>query len=142
MTMFLSGSMLSGTSGSGGGGLQFGQQDKFTVHALRRDDDGMLRYVKVKTSDTDVVDVSHRLDGTAIPDFLEGLDYVDETTEEKTYRNNEFDKYQQFRFDFRKTSYYIDDDGYLTVSFSDYDYTVGPKQDFKKQQWLNLDLAD
>jgi len=124
MTMFLSGSMLSGTSGSGGGGLQFGQQDKFTVHALRRDDDGMLRYVKVKTSDTDVVDVSHRLDGTAIPDFLEGLDYVDETTEEKTYRNNEFDKYQQFRFDFRKTSYYIDDDGYLTVSFSDYDYTV------------------
>tara|TARA_X000000368_G_scaffold186691_1_gene147380 strand:+ start:839 stop:1222 length:384 start_codon:yes stop_codon:yes gene_type:complete len=127
MTMFLSGSMLSGTSGSGGGGLQFGQQDKFTVHALRRDDDGMLRYVKVKTSDTDVVDVSHRLDGTAIPDFLEGLDYVDETTEEKTYRNNEFDKYQQFRFDFRKTSYYIDDDGYLTVSFSDYDYTVGPK---------------
>ena len=127
MTMFLSGSMLSGTSSGGGGGLQFGQQDKFTVHALRRDDDGMLRYVKVKTSDTDVVDVSHRLDGTAIPDFLEGLDYVDETTEEKTYRNNEYDKYQQFRFDFRKTSYYIDDDGYLTVSFSDYDYTVGPK---------------
>ena len=127
MTMFLSGSMLSGTSGSGGGGLQFGQQDKFTVHALRRDDDGMLRYVKVKTSETDVVDVSHRLDGTAIPDFLEGLDYVDETTEEKTYRNNDYDKYQQFRFDFRKTSYYIDDDGYLTVSFSDYDYTVGPK---------------
>ena len=127
MTMFLSGSMLSGTSGSGGGGLQFGQQDKFTVHALRRDDDGMLRYVKVKTSDTDVVDVSHRLDGTAIPDFLEGLDYVDETTEEKTYRNNEFDKYQQFRFDFRRISYYVDSDGYLVAKFGDYDYTVGPK---------------
>ena len=126
MTMFLSGSMLSGTSG-GGGGLQFGQQDRFYVHALRRDDDGMLRYTKVKTTDDEVVDVSHRLDGTAIPDFLEGLDYVDETTEEKTYRNNDFDKYQQFRFDFRRTSYYVDDDGYLTVSFSDYDYTVGPK---------------
>ena len=126
MTMFLSGSMLSGSSG-GGGGLSFGQQDNFTVHALRRDDDGMLRYTKVKTSDPDVVDVSHRLDGTAYPEFLEGLDYVDETTEEKTYRNNDFDKYQQFRFDFRRTSYYIDDDGYLTVSFSDYDYTVGPK---------------
>ena len=126
MTMFLSGSMLSGTSG-GGGGLQFGQQDRFYVHALRRDDDGMLRYTKVKTTDDEVVDVSHRLDGTAIPDFLEGLDYVDETTEEKTYRNNDFDKYQQFRFDFRRTSYYVDDDGYLTVSFSDYDYTAGPK---------------
>ena len=36
MTMFLSGSMLSGTSGGGGGGgLQIGQQDTFTVHALR-----------------------------------------------------------------------------------------------------------
>ena len=126
MTMFLSGSMLSGTGGAGGS-LQIGQQDTFTVHALRRDDDGMLRYTKVKTTDETVTDVSHRLDGTPYPEFLEGLDYVDETTEEKTYRNNEFDKYQQFRFDFRKTSYYIDDDGYLTVSFSDYDYTAGPK---------------
>ena len=64
---------------------------------------------------------------TITPDFLEGLDYVDETTEEKTYKNNDFDKYQQFRFDFRRTSYYIDDDGYLTVSFGDHDYTAGPK---------------
>ena len=128
MTMFLSGSMLSGSAGGGGGGgLQFGQQDNFTVHALRRDDDGMLRYTKVKTSDTAVVDVSHRLDGTAYPEFLEGSDYVDETTEEKTYKNNEYDKYQQFRFDFRRISYYIDDDGYLTVSFSDHDYSAGPK---------------
>ena len=126
MTMFLSGSMLSGTSG-GGGGLQFGQQDKFSVHALRRDDDGMLRYTKVKTSDTAVVDVSHRLDGTAYPEFLEGLDYVDETTEEKTYRNNQFDKYQQFRFDFRRISYYVDSDGYLVAKFGDYDYSAGPK---------------
>ena len=130
MTMFLSGSMVSGTSS--GGGLLFGQQDRFTVHALRRDDDGMLRYTKVKTTDTEVVDVSHRLDGTPYPEFLEGLDYVEETTEEKTYKNNIYDKYQQFRFDFRRTSYYIDDDGYLTVSFSDHDYSAGPKQELKK----------
>ena len=127
MTMFLSGSMLSGTGGSGGGGLRIGQQDTFTVHALRRDDDGMLRYTKVKTSDETVTDVSHRLDGTPYPEFLEGLDYVDETTEEKTYRNNEFDKYQQFRFDFRRISYYVDSDGYLVAKFGDYDYSVGPK---------------
>ena len=128
MTMFLSGSMLSGTSGGGGGGgLQIGQQDTFTVHALRRDDDGMLRYTKVKTTDETVTDVSHRLDGTPYPEFLEGLDYVDETTEEKTYRNNEFDKYQQFRFDFRRISYYVDNDGYLVAKFGDYDYSVGPK---------------
>ena len=126
MTMFLSGSMLSGTSG-GGGGLQFGQQDKFSVHALRRDDDGMLRYTKVKTSDDEVVDVSHRLDGTQYPDFLDGVDYVEETTEEKTYLNHTQDKYQQFRFDFRRTSYYIDSDGYLVAKFGDYDYSAGPK---------------
>ena len=126
MTMFLSGSMLSGSSG-GGGALQFGQQDRFTVHALRRDDDGMLRYTIVKTTDDEVVDISHRLDGTPYPEFLEGLDYVDETTEEKTYKNNQFDKYQQFRFDFRRISYYIDSDGYLVAKFGDYDYSAGPK---------------
>ena len=125
MTMFLSESMLSG-QGGGGGGLQFSQQNSFFIHALRRDADGMLRYSKVKTTDTGVEDF-HRLDGTPYPDFLDGNDYVEETTEEKSLTNHLQDKYQQFRFDFRRTSYYIDDDGYLTVSFSDYDYTAGPK---------------
>ena len=125
MTMFLSESMLSG-QGGGGGGLQFSQQNSFFIHALRRDADGMLRYSKVKTTDTGVEDF-HRLDGTPYPDFLDGNDYVEETTEEKSLTNHIQDKYQQFRFDFRRTSYYIDDDGYLTVSFSDYDYTAGPK---------------
>ena len=43
--LYLSGSMLSGSSGGsgGGGGLQFDQQDKFYVHALRREGSGMLR---------------------------------------------------------------------------------------------------
>ena len=123
--MFLSESMLSG-QGGGGGGLQFSQQNSFFIHALRRDADGMLRYSKVKTSDAGMADF-HRLDGTAYPDFLDGNDYVEETTEEKSLTNHPQDKYQQFRFDFRRTSYYVDDDGYLTVSFSDYDYTVGPK---------------
>tara|TARA_B100000700_G_C14929372_1_gene801142 strand:+ start:189 stop:569 length:381 start_codon:yes stop_codon:yes gene_type:complete len=126
MTMFLSESMLSGSGGGGGGGLQFGQQNSFFVHALRRDDDGMLQYTKVKTTDTAVADF-HRLDGTQYPDFLSGIDYVEETTEEKTYKNHTQDKYQQFRFDFRRISYYIDDDGYLVAKFGDYDYSVGPK---------------
>ena len=123
MTMFLSESI----SSTAGGGLLVSQQNNFYVHALRRDADGMLRYTKVKSTEAGVVDVSHRLDGTAYPEFLEGLDYVDETTEEKTYKNNFYDKYQQFRFDFRRISYYVDDDGYLTVSFSDHDYSAGPK---------------
>ena len=128
--LYLSGSMLSGSSGgssSGGGGLRFDQQDKFYVHALRRDGSGMLRYTKQKTNDPGIVDVSHRLDGSQLPGFLEGIDYVDETTENKEYLNHSADKYQQYRFDFRKLSYYIDDDGYLVAQFGDYDYSVGPK---------------
>ncbi len=128
--LYLSGSMLSGSSGgssSGGGGLRFDQQDKFYVHALRRDQDGMLRYTKQKTNEGGVVDVSHRTDGSQLPGFLEGIDYVDETTENKEYLNHSADKYQQYRFDFRKLSYYIDDDGYLVAQFGDYDYSVGPK---------------
>ena len=124
MTMFLSESMLSGQGG--GGGLQFSQQNSFFIHALRRDADGMLRYSKVKTSDAGVADF-HRLDGTAYPDFLDGNDYVEETTEEKSLTNHPQDKYQQFRFDFRRTSYHIDDDGYLVVKFGDHSYSAGPK---------------
>ena len=77
--LYLSGSMLSGTSGGGsggGGGLQFDQQDKFYVHALRRDADGMLRYTKQKTNEGGVVDVSHRTDGSQLPGFLEGRDML------------------------------------------------------------------
>lgn len=126
MTMFLSGSMLS-SPGGGGGGLQFSQQNSFFVHALRRDEDGMLWYTKVKTTDAEVADF-HRTDGTPYPDFLDGIDYVEQTTEEKTYTNNSADKYQQYRFDFRRISYFIDDDGYLVARFGNYDHvTEGPK---------------
>ena len=122
MTMFLSESI----SSTAGGGLLVSQQNNFYVHALRRDADGMLRYTKVKSTEPGVQDF-HRLDGTQYPDFLDGVDYVDETTEEKTYLNHTQDKYQQFRFDFRRTSYVIDDDGYLVVKFGDHDYSAGPK---------------
>jgi len=132
MTMFLSGSMLS-SPGGGGGGLQFSQQNSFFIHGLRRgganatdSDDGMLWYTKVKTTDNEVADF-HRTDGTQYPDFLDGIDYVEETTEEKSLTNHPADKYQQYRFDFRRLSYFIDDDGYLVARFGNYDYTVGPK---------------
>lgn len=126
MTMFLSGSMLSSSSGSGGG-RQFSQENNFHIHALRRDKDGMLWYTRVRTTDNEVLDF-HRTDGTSYPDFLEGIDYVEETTEEKSYTNHPADKYQQYRFEFRRLSYFIDDDGYLVARFGNYDYaTEGPK---------------
>ena len=63
------------------------------------------------------------------PGFLDGEDYVEETTEDKTYKNNFHDKYQQYRFDFRNLHYFIDSDGYLVARINGtYDYTTeGPK---------------
>ena len=69
------------------------------------------------------------MDGTQYPGFLEGEDYVDETTEDKEYKNDVNDKYQQYRFDFRNLHYFIDSDGYLTARVNGtYDYsTIGPQ---------------
>lgn len=131
MTMFLSGSTSSpsGTSSSGGTVSQsVTNNTDFYVHALRRDSTGMLHYTKVRSTDNEISDF-HRLDGTSYPGFLEGIDYVEETTEFKSLTNHSQDKYQQYRFDFRQLNYFIDDNGYLVARLgSSYDYTTqGPK---------------
>jgi len=60
---------------------------------------------------------------------VDGEDYVDETTEDKAYKNDVNDKYQQYRFDFRNLHYLIDSDGYLVARVNgSYDYeTTGPQ---------------
>jgi len=134
MTMFLSG--ISASSSNGGGGKMVSQLTDFFVHALRRggasatdSDDGMLWYTKVRSTDSAEVADFHRTDGTQYPGFLDGVDYVDETTEDKSYKNDSADKYQQYRFDFRNLTYFIDEDGYLVARLgSSYDHnTAGPK---------------
>lgn len=45
----------------------------------------------------------------------------------KQYTNNPSDKYQQYRFDMRKISYYIDDEGYLVAKFGNHDYSQAPR---------------
>jgi hypothetical protein len=104
------------------------QSNDFYVHALKRDSEGMLYYTKVGSSSTELADF-HRTDGTQYPDFLDGINYVDETTEEKSYVNHPADKYQQYKFEFRNVNYYIDDEGYFVARInSGYDYnTQGPK---------------
>jgi hypothetical protein len=102
----------------------------FFIHALQRDDKGMLTYTKIRSIDpTEIADFT-RKDGTPYLDIATGLyDYVEETTEEKSLYNSAEDRYQQFRFDERKLSYFVDSDGYLVIRFNeDYDYTTeGPK---------------
>ena len=109
-------------------GKSVDQANDFTVHALRRDADGMLHYTKAKSTDTDVFDF-HRTDGEEYTDFLQGTDYVTANAGAKALTNDPDDKYQQFRFDFRNLTYFIDDDGYFVARLNKtYDHTTnGPK---------------
>ena len=100
----------------------------FTVHALRRDKDGMLHYTNARSTEDAVYDF-HRTDGEEYPDFLQGTEYVLADAGDRKYTNDADYKYQQFRFDFRRLTYFIDDDGYLVARLNkDYDHnTNGPK---------------
>jgi hypothetical protein len=129
MTMFLSDFYrASDTVTTGNGSDDLGND--FFIHALQRDDKGMLTYTKIRSIDpTEIADFT-RKDGTPYLDIATGLyDYVEETTEEKSLYNSAEDRYQQFRFDERKVSYFVDNDGYFVIRFNeDYDYTTeGPK---------------
>ncbi len=130
MTMYISESYRANSGGgSAGTGSSYTLGNDFTIHALSRDDDGMLNYTKIRSIDNETAGF-HRLDGTPYLDIATGVyDYVDETTEEKSYKNDPQDKYQQYRFDSRKVMYFIDSDGYFCIRFNeDYDYTTeGPK---------------
>ena len=105
------------------------QSNDFTVHALRRDKDGMLYYTIARSTEDEVFDF-HRTDGEEYTDFLQGTEYIDSTPNAaKQYSNDADDKYQQFRFDFRRLTYFIDDDGYLVARLNkSYDHnSQGPK---------------
>jgi len=46
----------------------------------------------------------------------------------KSFSNNQnIDKYQQYKFEARKITYFIDDEGYFVARFGTYDYNAGPK---------------
>mgnify|MGYP003321866599 FL=1 len=105
------------------------QSNDFTVHALRRDKDGMLYYTVARSTEDAVFDF-HRTDGEEYTDFLQGAEYIDATPNApKAYSNDVDDKYQQFRFDFRRLTYFIDNDGYLVARLNkSYDHnSQGPK---------------
>jgi hypothetical protein len=105
------------------------QSNDFTVHALRRDEDGMLYYTIARSTEDDVFDF-HRTDGEEYTDFLQGTEYIEETQgATKAYSNDPDDKYQQFRFDFRRLTYFVDNEGYLVARLNkSYDHTTqGPK---------------
>ena len=93
----------------------------FTVHALRRDSEGMLYYTVARSTEDAVFDF-HKTNGEQYTDFLEGIEYDAAIPPQG-------DKYHQYRFDFRRITYFIDDEGYLVARLNKaYDHTTnGPK---------------
>lgn len=222
MALYLSESGIGGSGGAGGGGgmyTYFNTSNRFTFHALRRDEDGMLVYTKTNTTDNDTIDVFN-VDGTQQIDFMDAFNNVVEvgavkaiqlisggipvesdanvtytctglignadgegegnqqrgrdlnllvsrnnqglisnitihsggalfspsetvtipsssindvtdltlrvTDVVKSFSNNEnLDKYQQYKFEARKITYFIDDEGYFVARFGAFDYTEG-----------------
>ena len=114
----------------------------FFVYALRRDAENMLYFSKVSAASTELGEF-YRTNGTAIPEFGDGIDYgcydvgVGKTSvirndiaTVKKFVDDPNDKYQQIRFDRRNLYYYIDDDGFFVIRFNGPDYaynTIGPK---------------
>ena len=86
----------------------------------------MLHLTKVSTASTTETFDPFRLDGTQVENIGDYMDYVEETTEQKSLSNHPQDKYQQIRFDRRNINYFIDSDGYLVLQVNgSYNYS-GP----------------
>ena len=100
MTMFLSDFYRASDTVTTGSGSDDDLGNDFFIHALDRDEKGMLTYTKIRSiNPTEIADFT-RKDGTPYLDIATGLyDYVEETTEEKSLYNSPQDRYQQFRFD-------------------------------------------
>ena len=81
------------SSSSGTVGQTVAQANDFTVHALRRDSEGMLHYTKARSTE-DVVFDFHRLDGEQYENFLQGTDYVAEPSGAKVTLTDSDDIYQ------------------------------------------------
>ena len=94
-------------------------------YGLRRTDNGELFIGKMdQMSTTDGVTINNPGDPTKnYPSFQEGQDFYEgrDVNHEKVYKNL---KYEQYRWDYQKINYYINQDGNLVARVNDpYDYS-------------------
>ena len=68
MTMYISESSRSSGGGLSPSSNSYTLGNDFTIHALRRDADGMLNYTKIRSIHNETADF-HRLDGTPYLDL-------------------------------------------------------------------------
>lgn len=110
-------------------GLVSNKKGKNLSVSITRDSDGVISNINVTNGGEDFgIGDEIIVSSTFIKEESSQSDlhlYVDELV--KTYSNSPSDKYQQYRFDARKISYYIDDQGYLVAKFGNHDYSQSPR---------------
>lgn len=110
-------------------GLKSNKTGKNLSLSISRDSDGAIDSIEIVNQGEDfgvgdeiIVSSSFIREDDASSDL-----HLEVTGLVKTYSNSPSDKYQQYRFDARKISYYIDDQGYLVAKFGNHDYSQGPR---------------
>jgi hypothetical protein len=110
-------------------GLLSNKTGKNLVLTITRDSEGVISDIVINDGGEDFgVGDEILVSSTDINEEVSQSDLHLQVTElVKTYSNSPSDKYQQYRFDARKISYYIDDQGYLVAKFGNHDYSQAPR---------------
>ena len=115
---------------------------EYALHAMKRDDDGLLTYTKVNWYSGDTINMDNG-EGTAYNsvgsfqtnemEYASGvygvghnINYIPieyNSTDDPRKANTKFRNYEQHVFDENKATYFINDDGYLVLRIgSEYTY--------------------
>ena len=97
-------------------------------YGLRRDDDGMLYFVKSDqlTDDNDIIINNPGLTQNDFTEFEYGVDFFDGRLEEDHSRPHTNLQWDQYRWDNRNIFYYINDNGEFVVRLNkQYTYPAG-----------------
>lgn len=110
---------------------------ELAMHALKRDEDGLLTYTKVKwDSDEEIpMTTGEGYAFTGVEEFLEGINadgvvanavQSGADNEGSQFTNYQHKNFEQVRFDNQKLFYFINERGFLVARYQrDYSYT-GP----------------
>ena len=118
---------VTGLIGNGDGDGEMNQRAGTGLNLLlTRDSRGLISQVEIHSagaffSPNETVTVASSYINDVTDVTLKVTDIV------KVYSNDENnDKYQQYKFEARKITYFIDDEGYFVARFGTFDYTEGP----------------
>ncbi len=116
--------------------------NEYAMHAMNRDENGLLIYSLTKLDSTDLIEVNdgqgfgyNGFEGLAIGKTSAGVvqntlqNTFDEGSDDHFETNAKYRKYQQVRFDGLKLFYFLNDDGMLVARYQhDFEYATGDQE--------------